>query len=150
MRLHWDRSAATAIASGAANEIWSFGDDTNAILTKYLAIRERLRPYISRLMREAHERGTPLMRPVFYDFPDDATTWSIDDAFMFGPDLLVAPVLHLGERQRRVYLPSGPRWRAVLTDEVHDGGLWVEVDAPLDDIPTFTREGGVLQWDGSA
>lgn len=153
LRMHGEREphsaplgmvGSAAIAGGAANEIWSFGDDTTAILTKYLAIRERLRPYINGLMGEAHERGTPLMRPLFYDFPGDSTAWGIDDAFMFGPDLLVAPVLYLGQRRRRVYLPTGAVWRAALTDEVHDGGVWVEVEAPLEDIPLFVRDGRTL------
>ena len=100
LRMHGDREphtgpdpspAAGSLGTGGPNELWAFGEDTLGILRRWLAIREHLRPYVHTLMRAAHERGTPLMRPLFYDFPDDPRAWAVDDAFMFGPDLLVAP-----------------------------------------------------------
>lgn len=78
--------------SGAPNEVWSYGEEAYEIFKKYMLIRENLRPYISGLMKEAHEKGTPPMRPLLYDFPADTGTWDIDDQYMFGPDILVAPV----------------------------------------------------------
>jgi alpha-D-xyloside xylohydrolase len=84
------------------------------------------------------------MRPLFYDFPADAACWEIEDQFMFGPDLLVAPVLFEGARSRRVYLPAGSEWRDAWTDEELAGGQWIEADAPLERIPLYLRAGATL------
>ena len=91
-------------------------------------------------MKSAHENGTPPMRPLFFDFPEDPPTWDIDDQFMFGPDYLVAPVLEYGARVRKVYLPAGSTWRDAWRGEVHQGGQWLDVDAPLEKIPVFLRD----------
>ncbi len=82
--------------SGAANEVWSYGDEVYAICTKYMSLRERMKPYITGLMQAAHEHGTPVMRTLFYEFPADAKSWDVSDEYMFGPDLLVAPVMDAG------------------------------------------------------
>lgn len=80
MRLHGDReprqpqvgtTGGATCRSGAENEVWSFGKEAFEICKKYLNLRERMKPYIARLMKEAHEKGTPVMRPLFYDFPED-------------------------------------------------------------------------------
>jgi len=84
------------------------------------------------------------MRPLFFDFPADKNCWSIEDQFMFGPDLLVAPVLAEGTRSRQVYLPAGTTWRDAWTDEKLEGGGWIVTDAPLDKIPLYLREGRTL------
>jgi len=110
-----------------------------AILVAHLQLRERLRPYVREQMRHAHEHGTPLMRPLCYDFPDDEHVWQIEDAYMFGPDILVAPILQEGIRERTVYLPSGCNWRNPGGETV-EGGRTIVVDAPLDRIPVFFRE----------
>ena len=96
------------------------------------------------LMRTAHEDGTPPMRPLFVDFPLDELAWSVSDAFMFGPDLLVAPVADYGARERPVYLPAGSTWTDAWTGETHDGGMTVHVAAPLGQIPVFLRDGASL------
>ncbi|WP_394831171.1 hypothetical protein LVJ94_32135 [Pendulispora rubella] len=127
--------------TGGPNEVWSFGEDALAHIEASLRLRERLRPYIMRQMRMAHERGIPPMRPVFIDFPDDERAWSIDDAFLFGPDVLVAPILHAGARSRSVYLPAGVTWVDPWTGTRHPGGTEVHPDAPLERIPVFVREG---------
>ena len=127
--------------SGADNEIWSFGEEVETILISYLQLRERLRPYLREQMRQAHEHGTPLMRPLCYDFPDDQHAWQIEDAYMFGPDILVAPVVFEGVRQRDVYLPSSCRWRNHASREIAEGGQTLNAEAPLARIPVFLREG---------
>ncbi len=140
-RLHGWREPAVRdpIPSGGPNEVWSFGDEAYAILSDYLFLRERLRGYIATQMRLAHEKGVPPMRPLFFDFPHDATSFNIDDQFMFGPDLLVAPVLHQGERRRSVYLPGGTSWTEAWTDRILDGGQTTTADAPLARIPLYLR-----------
>jgi alpha-D-xyloside xylohydrolase len=149
-RLHGHRilkesaPAENGFLSGGPNEVWSYGDDAYSILVKYLGMRERLLPYIAKLMRDAHERGTPVMRPVFYDFPSDTQAWEQREEYMFGPDLLVAPILYPGVRRRTVYVPSGATWADVETGASYKGGQQVEVEAPLDRIPLFTRNGADL------
>jgi alpha-D-xyloside xylohydrolase len=136
------------LLSGGPNEAWSYGEEASRILEKYLRMRERLRPYISRIMKEAHEKGTPVMRPVFYDFPSDAGAWDQAEEYMFGPDLLVAPVMYPGIRRRTVYLPAGAAWTNVQTGAPYEGGQDVEADAPLECIPLFVRNDAQLRLRG--
>lgn len=129
------------LTSGQDNEVWSFGEDNYEILKKYLFIRERLRPYIRDCMKAASESGAPVMRPLFYDFPEDKDSWEIEDAYMFGPDLLVAPVMEEGVTERSVYLPKGAAWKDAYTKKAYEGGQRVTVPAPIDIIPVFMRDG---------
>jgi len=127
--------------TGAPNEVWSFGEEAYGILSHYLDIRERLRPYIQKHMDIASEDGTPVMRPLFYDFPDDEKSYTIEDQFMFGPDVLVAPVLEAGAISRRVYLPKGSMWTDALTGETQEGGQTIDYAVSIENIPLFTRNG---------
>ena len=139
-------SGAGICGSGAPNEIWSYGEEAEKIFTKYIFIRERLKPYIKELMAEAHELGTPPMRPLFYDFPNDKLAWEIDDEFMFGSELLVAPIMHENKYSEHVYLPNSEhKWVNVWTGESFDGKQVIKCDAPLDKIPLFIKENGKLQ-----
>jgi alpha-D-xyloside xylohydrolase len=79
------------------------------------------------------------MRPLFIDFPGDPTAWTTDDEFLFGPDILVAPILAAGQTSREVYLPAGDTWVDAWTGESHVGGQTIVVDAPIERIPVFTR-----------
>ena len=150
MRLHGDREphdkppmsdrGGGMCISGADNEVWSYGEEIYAICVKYMNLREQLRPYIREQMRRTHETGEPVMRPMFFDFPQDETCWQTEQQFMFGPDYLVAPVLYPGARSVRVYLPEGS-WQNIDSGETLSGGRWVEASAPLDVIPVFKRVG---------
>lgn len=149
-RLHGDRephstplgtSGGGMCNSGADNEVWSYGEENYGILKEYLFIRERMRPYITELMQAAHDKGSPVMRTLFYEFPEDPAAWDVEDAYLFGPDLLVAPIMHADCRSRQVYLPKGASWTNVWTNEVFEGGQSLTVDAPLAQIPLFTRDG---------
>ena len=146
-RLHGCREpvAGPLPASGAANELWSFGEEAYGILRRLLLLRERLRPYIRAQMRPATEKGLPPMRPLFVDFPRDPECESIEDQFMYGPDILVAPVLHRGARERAVYLPDGTDWIDAQSGKRHGGGKRLTVPAPLEAIPVFLRAGGGLE-----
>ncbi|MBC7098527.1 glycoside hydrolase family 31 protein [Candidatus Bipolaricaulota bacterium] len=130
--------------TGGPNELWSFGEEVYEVLKGLLSLRERLKPYIMEQMRIAHEEGVPVMRPLFFDFPEDETAYEVEDQYMFGSDILVAPVLWEGARTRRVYLPKGTNWRDPYTDRHHSGGGWVERPAPLEAIPVFLREGAEI------
>jgi len=75
------------------------------------------------------------------DFPADPTCWEVEDQFLFGSDLLVAPVLYEGHRTRRLYLPQGAGWVDAWNGKEYAGGQWVEVAAPIEKIPVFWRQG---------
>lgn len=126
--------------SGAENEIWSYGEENYRIMKKYIEIREEMRPYTRRLMKEASEKGTPVMRPLFYHFQKDARAWEIKDQFLFGDKVLVAPVTEYQQRKRDVYLPAGTEWTEQSTGKKYAGGQTVCAEAPLDVIPVFIRE----------
>jgi alpha-D-xyloside xylohydrolase len=83
------------------------------------------------------------MRGLFHDFPDDPRAWEVDDQFLLGPDVLVAPVLAAGATARDVHLPAGARWTDAATGEVHEGGRTVRAAAPLDVVPVFLRDGAL-------
>ncbi|MFP5596213.1 TIM-barrel domain-containing protein [Kluyvera sp. 142486] len=129
--------------SGSPNELWSYGEENFAIMQHWLGVRESLRPYIDALYDNAHRHGDPLMRPLFWHYPDDAQSWQTEDQYLFGEDLLVAPVMHAGQRQRDVWLPSGHAWVG-LDGERYQGGQRITVAAGLETIPLFIREGSPL------
>ncbi|MFJ7244685.1 TIM-barrel domain-containing protein [Kitasatospora sp. NPDC098652] len=145
MRLHGDRvpnfPAFSTDMTGGPNEVWSYGEEAYGILRAHLALRERLRPYLRTLSEDAHRTGAPPMRPLFFDFPGDERAWGVDDQFLLGPDVLVAPVYQAGARSRRVYLPSGARWLDPATGRAAEGGTTLDADAPLERLPVFVREG---------
>ena len=126
--------------SGSPNEVWTYGDEVLRICTKYLELRETIRPYVTELMKEAHEKGTPVMRPLFYDYPEDTKVWEIEDEYMFGPDMLVAPILYEDMRERTLYLPEGD-WVDINSKTEYKGGDFVTVAAPLDTLPVFVKRG---------
>ena len=146
-RLHgWRNSSLTHPEAcdptrGGPNEVWSFGDRAYGIIREILFLRERLRPYIMKQMKLASVKGKPPMRPLFFDFPDDTVGQTVDDQFMFGPDLLVAPVLEAGVTSRNVYLPAGAKWTDAWTGKSFKGGQTIKAAAPLDKIPLFLRNG---------
>ena len=149
-RLHGDRDPHIpdefgGPLTGADNEVWSFGEEFLDIFRRYMLTREQLRPYLRELMSKAHTHGDPIMRPLFYNYPDDPHTWGELDAYMLGDELLVAPVVNEGVTFREVYLPAGNRWQEVSTGKWFDGGQTVQAAAALDTIPLFLRENAPLQ-----
>lgn len=129
--------------SGSPNELWSYGEENYAIMQHWLGVRETLRPYIDKLYENAHNHGDPLMRPMFWHYPDEPQSWQTEDQYLFGEDLLVAPVMQAGQRQREVWLPGGHCWVS-LDGERYQGGQRVTVVAALETIPLFIREGSTL------
>ena len=150
MRLHGDREPFTIppldtrergggyLHTGQDNEMWSYGPEIEKIMVKHYHLRQGLKPYLEKIFRQAHEDGSPLMRAMFYEFPFDPVCWELTDQYMFGPDLLVAPVMAPGVREREVYLPEGT-WQDTRTGEEVPGGRRVLAAAPLDAIPVFRR-----------
>lgn len=126
-------------SSGSPNEVWSFGENVYNICRKYLFLREQIRPYIMEQMKIAHKKGTPVMRPLFYDYPEDEKSWDVEDQYLFGPYILVAPIVYEGQRTRKLYLPSG-NWMNLYTKKVYKGNSYIECEAPLEEIPVFVKE----------
>lgn len=127
--------------SGAPNEIWSYGEEVYEICKSYIELRERMRPYTRQIMKDTHENGSPVMRPLFYEFPNDARSWEEEMSYMFGPDVLVAPIYEKAATKRSVYLPAGAQWKNYWTGEMVEGGQEILVDAPINQIPLFLRDG---------
>jgi alpha-D-xyloside xylohydrolase len=127
-----------------ANEVWSYGPEAETILTKYLRLRYTLMPYLYSLGWSTHQTGAPFMRALFMDFPNDPNVLDLRDEYMFGPALLVAPVVEQGATRRQVYLPAGADWYNYWTNERNHGGQTIAVNAPIDTIPLFVRAGSIL------
>lgn len=132
--------------TGAGNEIWEFGAEAESAIARIMRVREQLRPYIMEQYEAAAETGAPIMRPLFYDFWDDATAATVEDQLMFGPDYLVAPQLQESSSWRFVYLPKlAPPyvWQGYFDGVLHNttaGALNVSVPTPLDGtLPLFRR-----------
>jgi alpha-D-xyloside xylohydrolase len=121
------------------NEAWTIGGGTYPHIWAAMMLRERLRPYIMEQMILASEKGTPPMRPLFFDFAHDPTAADVEDEFLFGPDLLVAPILKYQVRHRNVYLPAGVEWTDAWTGERLAGGQTIGADAPIERIPVYVR-----------
>lgn len=144
MRLHGDRepkSGDSPTSPGADNEIWSYGEEVYEICKKYIGIREQLRDYTRELMRQASEKGSPVIRPLFYEFPKDEKAWSIETQYMYGWKYLVAPVLTPSQRQSKVYLPLGAKWKSWDNEHTFDGGQTVDVACPIETMPVFVKLG---------
>ncbi|MCU0493214.1 MAG: DUF4968 domain-containing protein [Chloroflexaceae bacterium] len=125
-------------------EPWEFGDHAAAIFRQYAELRYRLLPYIYSEALECGRSSLPMLRPLVLDFQDDPTTHGIDDQYLFGRSLLVAPILD--ERNSRcIYLPEGT-WIDFWQKQVVPGGTWLTVDAPLEVLPLFVRAGAILPF----
>jgi alpha-D-xyloside xylohydrolase len=126
-----------------SNEMWAF-PKVEPVLIEYDKLRYRLMPYIYSLAWAVHSDDATIQRPLVMDWRTDAKVWNIGDQFMFGPALMVAPVLEQGATSRRVYLPQTPGWYDFWTGERVQGGREVEANAPLDRIPLYVRAGSIV------
>ena len=144
MRLHGWRAPSHQVEgqmmeSGADNEIWSYGEQAYEIMKRYIHIREQLRPYIHEQMKRAAETGDPVMRPMFYDFPDDKACYDYENQYMFGPNLLIAPITKAGATKRTLYLPSGAKWTDARNGRKYKGGKEITIKVDIYDIPVFYK-----------
>lgn len=123
-----------------------FGNASEAAIITVMRIREQLRPYVMEQYRSASEHGTPIIRPLWFDFHADPGSQGIDEEQMFGPDYLVAPVLRKGASSRTVYLPplpNGTVWKNVFTGVETDTsarGKTIVEPTPLDTFPLYRRQ----------
>lgn len=124
-------------------EPWEYGDEFTTINRETIDLRYQLLPYIYGVMHQASFTGQPAMRPMMFAYPEDSEFVWNDDEFMFGDDLLVAPVVLEGARTRELRLPAG-RWFDYWTEKPFDGDRTITIDSPLDRIPLFARAGAVI------
>jgi alpha-glucosidase len=134
----------THTAFGNPNqEPWSYGNQWEEINRKSIQLRYRMLPYLYNAFHDTAQTGLPVMRPLLLDYPDDPSAVSQNSEFLFGDDLLVAPVIKGGETARDVYLPRGV-WYDFWTTRRYTGPSDMMVDAPLDHIPIFVRGGAIV------
>lgn len=145
MRLHGsrnghDRTRDIIEPTGGDNELWSFGEKNFPILKDLILLRERLRPYLRRHMDIASQTGVPVMRPMFFDYPQDPVCYTLGEQYLFGDDILFAPIVRQGQTTHRVYLPQG-EWVFVRDGALYQGGQWVEMTAQIDQFIAFVKKG---------
>jgi alpha-D-xyloside xylohydrolase len=126
-----------------ANELWAY-DKVFPALLAVDRLRYRLLPYVYSLAWKVTSEDYTIQRPLVMDFRQDPATWEIGDQFLFGPAILVSPVVTEHATSRSVYLPSGAGWYDFWTGERTAGGVTVTVPAPLDRIPLAVRAGSIL------
>src|SRR5262249_19230204 len=106
-------------------------------------LRYQLLPFLYTTLEEAHRTGVPLFRPLLLNYQDDPNTYNLDDEFVIGSDLLVAPIVKPDLTSRLVYLPKGI-WYDFWTNKKYPGGTMLRIDAPLETVPMFVRGGAII------
>lgn len=129
--------------SGGDNEIWSFGEKNYPILKELICLRERLKPYIVKSAKRTAETGEPIMRPMFFDFPEDENCYSLKDQYMFGSEILFAPICRQGQTERSVYLPEGS-WVRTSDKAEFAGGRTVSCRAEITEFIAFVKKGSEI------
>ena len=129
----------------AHNELWTY-DKVEPILINYDKLRYRLIPYIYSLAWRVTDQDYTIQRPLVMDWRTDPKTWNIGDQFMFGPAILVSPVLQQDATHRTVYLPAAPVWYDFWSGARVKGGQEIVAEAPLTRIPLFVRAGSIVPF----
>jgi len=125
-------------------EPWEYGEQTEAIFRHYMELRYRLMPYIVSEAIECGRASLPMLRALVLEYQNDPNTFAIEDQYLFGRNLLVAPILD-ESGQRRVYLPVG-EWVDYWQKTTLRGPCWLEVNAPLEVLPLYVRAGAILPY----
>lgn len=135
-----DEAPDVMVKGGGYNEIWHFGEENYRTIEKLINTRIKMRDYTLSLARDAHENGAPMMRPMFFEFPDDPKCYELWDQYMYGPDILFAPIYNEHQTDREVYLPAG-EWVSVLDGRIYQGGASISVHAEIHQYIAFVRKG---------
>jgi sulfoquinovosidase len=117
--------------------------ETQAVFRAYARLHRALQSYLYRYAEQAHQHGLPILRPLFVNYPGETVTYTLEDEYLIGYDLLVAPILQPGQTRRQLYLPDDP-WRDYWTGQGYRGPGWVSVPAPLHQVLLFIRDGAVI------
>jgi alpha-glucosidase len=132
-----------------AREPWTFAEPVLGILREFLKLRQRIMPYYYSLAWAASQSGIPPVRPLWWAGPEDQALWAVDDAFMLGDALLIAPILDEGATWRSLQLPAG-RWYSFWDEALLEGPGEVRLEASLERIPVLVRAGRVLPLQAGA
>lgn len=128
--------------SGSVRVPWAFDEEAVEVARRFIRLRLSLMPYLYEASRDAHETGTPVMRSMFLEFPDDLTARDVDTQYMLGGDLLVAPVME-ADGEVDVYLPEGT-WTSWWTGKTVTGPRWVHERHGADTLPLYVRAGAIV------
>lgn len=124
-------------------EPWAFDEQTREICRKFIRLRYQLLPYLYDLFYQCEKTGLPILRPLVLHYQDDLEALNLNEEFLVGENLLVAPVLDQGATRKLVYLPAG-KWYGFEDGKEYDGGRYHMVEAPLDCCPMFVKEGSII------
>ncbi|MCB0748939.1 MAG: glycoside hydrolase family 31 protein, partial [Ignavibacteriae bacterium] len=127
-----------------AVEPWLFGEQAEQIAKQCIELKYQLHPYIYTMAREAYDTGMPIMRALVLEYPDDENVYGIDNQFMFGKDLLIAPVIKKGATKRAIYLPEGNWIDYNNTEKTYVGEQTIEYAVSLNTIPMFVKSGAII------
>lgn len=128
----------------ANRTVWEgYSQEFYAELARSTRRHEALRPYVQELMVQSKQTGMPIMRPLFLRFPSEEQAWQIKDQYLYGDELLVAPVVKEGEGVREIYIPSSS-WKAVCSGETFSGPRWIQQRTKLSEIPLFVASDRLL------
>ena len=144
MRLHGNRvrhgeKRNVKEPTGDPNELWSFGERNFEILKDLVMLRERLRPYIQKQFDTASEKGYPVIRPMFFEYPEDEVCYTLESQYMFGDDIIFAPIVNHGQTKKTVYIPDG-EWILTKDKTVYTKGTY-EITAGLNEFVAFVKVG---------
>lgn len=146
--IRWVQLGALSPVMQGAIPPWWVSAEAIAIYRTYATLHDRLAPYTDALARLSVSEGTPIVRPMAFAYPDDPIAVALEDQYLYGPDLLVAPItgveLEAGTVVRTVYLPAGDSWVNFWSGTEYPGGLSIPVVSPLAQMPLFVRKGAVL------
>ncbi|XP_015672926.1 lysosomal alpha-glucosidase [Protobothrops mucrosquamatus] len=137
MRNHNDRGS-------KSQEPYAFSLEAQQAMRKAFSLRYSLLPYLYTLFHKAHSTGETVARPLYFEFPQDTYTWTIDRQFMWGAGLLITPVLEEGIRKMAGYFPLGTWYDIITGSVIHSKGQWILLPAPLDTINVHIRGGHIL------
>jgi len=129
-----------------AKEMWRFDPATQKILINYDRLRYHLLPYIYSVAWQVTSQDYTMMRPLVMDFQNDSQVYKISDQYMFGPAIMVSPVIKEGVSNRNVYLPEGSFWYDFWTGQSHIGGQTINTTAPIETLPLFIRAGSIIPY----
>jgi alpha-glucosidase len=141
-RIHYDSDAKAAVKQG--QEPWAFGPEVEKISKKYIEMRYQLLPYLYNAFQDATKTGKPVQQPLVYHFQEDENTYNISDQYMFGDNMMLAPVVNAGQTSREVYLPEGETWVDFNTKAEFKGGQTINVQAPLETMPIFVKKNSII------
>ncbi|RBW68331.1 alpha-glucosidase [Bacillus taeanensis] len=150
-RDHYNNAGQSPMETDAGNllewsrqEPWQFGKEVEDISRKYISLRYELMPYLYNTFKETTENGKLIQQPLVYQFQEDENTHNIQDQFMFGDSLMMAPVVYEGATSRDVYLPAGENWVDYWTGEEFKGGQTIHKEADLATLPIYVKKDSII------